>query len=494
VQPIVGNHDDRLKILFVCAEADPFVKVGGLGDVAGELPRALKKLHPGASGGAGLDIRLVIPYHPAIRAKKIETQLVARFDVPYPDQPIAAEVYQTHSDDVPVYLVSGSPIPLEGPVYSGDELIDGRKFIFFSLAVLELCRALDFPPDILHANDWHTAISVYQVEKLRKTDPFFRNTRTIFTIHNLPFVGAGTDKVIKEFGIPFSSNRDLPPWARRLPLPLALESADQLVAVSPGYAREIMTPEFGCGLETLLLHRQETLMGILNGIDPGQWNPSTDQVLAERFDASSLEQRKKNKQALQAEFHLESSGDVPLITLIGRLDRQKGVDLALTSLMKISDTPWQAILLGTGDPILEQTAAELELQLPGKFKAVICFDATLARRLYSGADLLLMPSRYEPCGLAQLIAMRYGCIPLARATGGLADTIVDVLSPEGTGFLFQDPDVDALITCIQRALNFYSNSEDWQAVQKRGMGKDYSWRQSAEDYEKIYLQLKELAL
>jgi starch synthase len=254
---------------------------------------------------------------------------------------------------------------------------------------------------------------------------FFDNTWSVLTVHNLPFMGAGTGKALRSYGLPASRSEKLPQWARHFPLPLGMLVADRITAVSPTYAQEIMTPEFGCGLQDFIQKRADKVSGILNGLDMDAWNPEKDQNIPQPFGIDSLEQRQANKGALLKEFDLDPTGDDPLFILIGRMDAQKGVDLALESFRQLPDRPWKTILLGTGDPLLEAASRELERDFPDRFRAAIRFDAQLARRMYAGADILAMPSRYEPCGLAQMIAMRYGCIPVARATGGLKDTIVD---------------------------------------------------------------------
>jgi len=483
----------KLNVLFVASEADPLVKVGGLGDVAGSLPAFLRQI-PEESGLPELDVRLAIPFHPSIRQKVKDARLVAKFEVPHPSGPLPAQAYQTEVNGVPVYLISGAYIPEEGPVYSPDHRVDALKYVFFSLAVLELPKALNWPVDILHANDWHTALSPYILSLRKKQDPFYRSTGSMLSVHNLPFMGAGAEKVVTEFGIPSVRDSHMPVWSWQIPLPMGLQAADKIVAVSPTYAEEILTPEFGCDLQEFLKTRRRALSGILNGLDTRNWDPQTDDEIPARFSVDDLPARTANKQALQGEFDLEAEPEVPLLILIGRFDRQKGVDIALSGLKLVKDLPWQIIMLGTGDPLLEESAHRMEAELHGKVRAALRFDARLARRMYAGGDILLMPSRYEPCGLAQMIAMRYGCLPLARATGGLRDTITDDPTDKtSTGFLFAAASPEAFAKRLSRALEQYQNREAWQAMQLRGMLQDFSWQKSAIDYAKIYLEIKEEA-
>jgi starch synthase len=481
-----------LRVLFVAAEADPIIKVGGLGDVTGSLPRSLRALKPADAMGYNLDVRLVIPFHGQIKEKIPAGEPEVTFTVPHPEQPVLAQAYRTHVDDLPVYMIAGEPIPENAPVYSLDTQKDGKKFTFFSLAVLELARALNWPPDILHANDWHTALSTYALKYIYAQDPFFANTRSILTVHNLPFMGAGTDEALIDYGIPELKDDRLPPWGSYQPLPMGLASADYLSTVSPTYAQEIMTADFGCGLQDFLKMRSDSVTGILNGLDESSWDPQTDTALKANFGLDTIEKRFSNKRHLIQEVGLPPNLDLPLLILISRMDYQKGVDLAIEGLRLISGVPWQAVLLGTGDPALETAARQLETEFPYRVKSVIRFDAKFARRMYAGGDMLMMPSRYEPCGLAQMIAMRYGCIPVARATGGLSDSIIEGKNPEtSTGFLFQEAESESLAGALRRALTAYADRDGWKARQKFGMQQNFSWQRSAQDYAHIYKRLVE---
>jgi len=271
---------------------------------------------------------------------------------------------------------------------------------------------------------------------------------------------------------------------------MGLAAADQVIAVSPTYAREIMTPEFGCDLQGFLQTRRSRVSGILNGIDTRSWDPATDPVLVRNFDSSSLDKRIKNKRALLQEFQLDQGDDIPLLIMISRMDRQKGVDIVIDGLRNISEEPWQAILLGTGDKRLEQDCKDLEIELAHKVRAAILFDTNLSRRMYAGADMLLMPSRYEPCVLSQMFAMRYGCLPVARATGGMVDTIIDPKSSDsGTGFLFSRIDPRSFANTLKRALQAYCQKDTWRIMQENAMAQDFSWARSAEQYVNLYTKL-----
>ncbi len=476
---------EPLKVLFLASEADPLIKVGGLGDVAGSLPYALRALEPGLIGGRELDVRLAIPFHSAIRHKLVAIEKVASFMVPNAKGDILAEVYLTVINHLPIYLVAGPPFSPGEPVYTTDNYRDGSKYTFFSLAALKLTEQIGWRPDIIHANDWHTAVTPY-VAKFSPDYAHLNQVRSILTVHNLPFMGAGADKALDEFGIPPINEEALPAWARQMPLPLGLASADRVIAVSSSYAEEILTPEFGCSLETFLQSRKETVSGILNGLDQENWDPATDQNIPSKFSSQDLELRSINRQALIQELSLKSDPAVPLMIIVSRMDQQKGIDLAIEALYQVSKKPWQAVILGTGAPLLEASCQHLQEDFPDRVRAILRFDAQFARRMYAGGDMILMPSRYEPCGLAQMIAMRYGCVPVARATGGLRDTIQDYPSPGATGFLFKDATSQALAETLVRTFKLFPDRANWQKLQLSGMQMDFSWQRSALAYAQVY--------
>jgi starch synthase len=492
-----------LRVLFLCSEADPLVKVGGLGDVGGSLPPALRALKTYLSSEGNelpvdIDIRLVIPFHGVINQQIYKPKQIASFSVLHKSGPIQATAYQVDLDQVPVYLIAGDPLKPGAPVYSSDWGYDAHKYIFYSLAALELARLIDFQPNVVHANDWHTAAAIYWLSLNRKKDTFYSKTSTLLSVHNLPFLGVGGEFPMASFDLPPAPVGILPEWARQLPLPLGLYSADWINTVSPTYGKEILTPEFGAGLEKFLKTRSASISGILNGIDPERWDPGKDPYLAEPFSLNTLKKRQMNKTAL-----LEEAGflkdqktvdrQIPLFAMITRMDYQKGIDLTVAALEQLGrkkEYEWRALILGTGLPELEETVRELQDHFPERVRAVLKFDAPLSHRIYAGADALLMPSRYEPCGLAQMIAMRYGCIPVARTTGGLADTIVNVgTSINSNGFLFKEATPRALLKTLYRVLDLYQDQKEWQALQKRGMPQNFSWKRSALEYLKLYEML-----
>jgi starch synthase len=469
------------KILFMAAEADPFVKIGGLADVAGSLPLALRDLPADNSEGNHLDVRLVLPFHRGLRLGSAGLQLVSEFPVACRTGELFARVFETTLKGMPVYLIDGPPISGAASVYSLDPAPDREKYTFFSLAALEFLRREDWIPDIIHANDWHTALALHALHSFRK-DSALGQVHSVLTLHNLPYSGGDGTDVLDAYGLSPSSDSALPLWARTQLLPLGLSAADMVVAVSPGYAGEILTPDFGCGLDGYLKSRSGSVTGILNGLDTKAWDPDTDKALAENFNVAELAKRAANKAALQMQVGLKVEPTVPLLAMIGRLDPQKGVDIAIETLRLLIGDVWQFIILGSGLPTLEEAVRNLQTEFPDRIRAEIRYDPRLSRMIYAGADMLLMPSRYEPCGLAQMIAMRYGCVPVVRATGGLKDTVQE----NRTGFLFTDAESRSMAGAIQRAFSVYMDPGKWQNFQMHGMQEDFSWPRSAHLYENLY--------
>lgn len=467
-----------INVLFLAAEADPFVKVGGLGDVAGSLPRALRAL---SNDDVKLDVRLVLPYHPVVKADNLKP--LGMFSIPRGDSEVEVEAFEGALGGMPVYFINGDSIRTNGSVYSLDSKLDAEKYTFFSLAALALPRQINWQPDVVHANDWHTALSVYG-SLTKRWEEGARHMAGVATLHNLPFMGPDIRAILESYGIKLAQT-DLPEWARVMPLPLGLWASDAIVAVSPSYANEILTPEYGCGLDEFLLLRRETIGGVLNGIDVASFNPADDSALGANFDADSLEKRAANKDFLQERLGFRRDPQTPLLAMVSRMDVQKGVDLAFTALKSMKKVDFQAIILGTGDPKLEEAARSLHDLFPDKIKVELRYDAGLARQIYAGSDMLLMPSRYEPCGLSQMIAMRYGCVPVVRAVGGLNDTV----KHGETGFVFDKAHYMSLMGAVRAGIKIYADRERWQKIQRAGMAQDFSWENSARKYLELYQAL-----
>jgi len=477
---------DPINVLFASAEAAPFAKVGGLGDVSGALPPALRDLAAGA-----LNIRLIMPFHAAVKKLNPPHRLVGNFSFEANGRSIATDLFVSEISGVPVYLLDNEFINHDSPVYHGDWTLDGMKYVTFSLALLEAVRYLDWKIDLLHANDWHTALAVHALKTTYASDPFFAGVKTILSVHNLPFNGWGSQEAMIALGLEPSSDPDLPDWAKFTPLPMGLSAADKFIAVSPNYAKEILTPEYGCGIEDYLEKHSDKVIGILNGIDESKWDPATDKAISSNFSLDNIEGKFKNKLDLQKALGFEVNPDIPLLTTVSRLDRQKGIDTILKVLPTLLDQVWQFALLGTGDPELERVANELSAKYPDRIACIIKYDDVIARMLYASGDIFLMPSLYEPCGLSQMFAMRYGNLPVATSTGGLADSILDYSSDLSiaTGFLYPEKNEAGLEQALQLALKIYEYKRSWAIMRRNAMSTHFSWRLSAGKYLDVYQKI-----
>jgi starch synthase len=469
-----------INVLFLAAEAEPFVKVGGLGDVSGTLPRALRAL---STDELKIDVRLVLPQHTVIKADGLKP--VSIYSIPRGQSEVQVEAFEGVLDGMPVYFLNGDPVRASGSVYSSNNKLDAEKYVFFSLAALELPRQINWIPDIIHCNDWHAALAAYGNLVKRWEDKKNRITSMV-TIHNLPFLGPDVKELLEDYGLPLA-NTDLPDWARVMPMPLGLWASDAIVAVSPTYANEIMHEEFGCGLQDFFRNRSDTIHGILNGIDTASFDPQSDTVIEKKFSADDLSARKRNKTALQEKLGLPVLPDVPLLGMVTRMDEAKGIDIALKGLKMLGKQSWQLVILGAGNPKLEEQAKKLQESMPDRVRVETRYDANLARQIYAGSDIFVMPSRYEPCGISQMIAMRYGSVPLVRAVGGLHDTVTD----SETGFVFVDKKVKSFNDTLRRALELFPYHSRWMSLQKAGMAQDFSWGISAKKYIELYKKLIE---
>ncbi|MCH7587685.1 MAG: glycogen synthase [Chloroflexi bacterium] len=466
-----------MRVLFLAAEAVPFAKVGGLADVAGELPAALSSL--------GVEVRTVIPFHREIRDLQPRLERVVRLKIPTSSGTQLAELYEARLDNHKIYLIDGPAIQKATAVYDDPER-DTEKFTFAAVAAMQCMQALDWRPDILHAHDWHASAAVVWLKYQRKRDEFWGRVSSLLTVHNLPYMGASARNVFDEYGLRMINDPLIPEWARDLPFPMGLSCADRISAVSPSYTREIQTPEFGSGLENLMRSRWQRLHGILNGIDVERWNPETDSTLPHTFGRKSLSFRKALKEHVQKKLKLPLDAHIPLISMVTRLDHQKGIDIGLAAMEKL-EGPWQFVLLGAGNNELEAAAHQFSQRFKNRSSITLRFDTRLARLIFAGADMIMMPSRYEPCGLTQMIAMRYGCVPIAAATGGLRDTVMDIdQHKSGTGFTFEPAEVGPLKTALLRAISVYRDPRRWRGIQLRGMARDFSWETSALEYYKLY--------
>lgn len=474
-----------LKVLFVAAEAAPLVKIGGLGDYVGSLPKALQDQYQDAD--TNLDVRIIIPYNESFHKSYLEGLSPTKLISQHNNITNNFDVYSLEIDAITYFILKNTSAEIQHQyVYTLDTLKDGEKYIAFSLACLDLMRELDWKADIVQVNDWQTGVVCHAVRQ--DIDGFFDTTRSIFMIHNLPFMGSGCEQVMQRYNIRNDADPNISAWAYELPITAGIANADQIITVSPTYAKEILTPAFGNDLETYLRTKQDKLKGILNGLDVQQWDPAHDPNIKSNYDWGTVEKKKENKVHLQKMFDLVIDPHIPLLVMVSRLDRQKGIELLIEALQKITTSDWQAIILGTGSKELERSVQNLEHDLPQNVRVLLRFDSALSHLFYAGGDIFLMPSLYEPCGISQMIAMRYGCIPVAHAVGGLVDSI-DGSAENRTGFLFSSADPASFRDAIKLALDSFKNPAEWYTIQKRAMQQDFSWKNSAKEYYQVYKQL-----
>ncbi len=475
------------KILFASSETQPLIKTGGLADVAGSLPIALS--------GLGQDVRIIMPNYQAIKncepGRYLCTVRVNNCDVNLLETHLpASNVIVWLVDYPPLFGTPGNPYHDE----SGNPWPDvGDRFALFCRIVAEVAmnRAyLDWKPDIVHCNDWQTGLvpALLSLESHRPA--------TVFTIHNMAYQGVFPSTTYTLLNLPGQLwHPDGLEYHGLLSfIKGGLSYADRITTVSPTYAQEIQTPEFGYGLEGLLAHRQHVLSGIINGIDTETWNPRTDNHIGQTYDVDHLELKQANKIALQERLGLPIDPELPLFGLIGRLVDQKGIDLMLSCLPEMTAMPLQFALLGSGDKSIQVRLQDFARLYPDKISVTIGYDENLAHQIEAAADVFLMPSRFEPCGLNQMYSQRYGTLPIVRKTGGLADTVVDAL-PENidngsaSGFVFNDAVPGALMEAIKRSLVVYHNATLWKQLQLNAMTKDFSWQNSANQYLALYNEI-----
>jgi len=473
------------KILFVASEAAPYAKTGGLADVAGALPRALQR--------RGHDVRLVLPYYRQL----IDPGLNLK---PGPEQEFWAggtyhpfRLLEGSMDRVPVLFVD-APAWFDRPgLYGeggGDYGDNGERFGLFCRAVLEGARSAGFCPDVIHCHDWQAALVPLLLRTDYRNDPWFADAGSLLTIHNLGYQGVFSPDLLAKLNLPPSlfAVHQIEYFGEISLLKGGVRHADLLNTVSPTYCREIQTPDMGYGFDGLLRTRQKNLFGVLNGIDMEQWDPARDPALVEPFTVGETEKKAVNKRALQEELGLCRDPDAPLAVMVTRIDRQKGLDLVADVWQDLLDRGVQIVLLGTGDQEPMDRFAVLARKSPDRTSVNLVFDDRLSRRIYAAADLFLMPSRYEPCGLGQLIALRYGAVPVVRRTGGLADTVIDPLqdAARANGFWFLEAEGWALLGAVDRALERFRDRNEWAAMVRRGMAQDLSWDESAGRYLELY--------
>ena len=475
-----------IRVLYAAAEAVPFVKTGGLADVAGSLPKALK--------AQGIDIRVVMPKYGQIAAQ-YRDRMVHIYDgtLPVAWRSKYVGVDSLKLDGITYYFIDNEEYFRREGFYGYED--DAERFSFFCRAVLNLLPAIDFWPDVIHANDWHTGLIPVLLRLEHMGDERYEQIRTVFTIHNLKYQGIFSKDVMTDvLGLDWKyfTNGDLEFYDAVNFMKGAIVYSDYITTVSRTYAQEIQYEYFGEGMDGLLRDRRDHLFGIVNGLDYEVYNPRTDENLFETYDVATLDRKIDNKVALQRALGLPEDRRVPMLALVSRLVPPKGLDLVtriFDELLQHEDM--QLVVLGTGDKIYEDWFRGLAWRFPTKVSANICFSNQLAQRIYAASTHFLMPSCYEPCGIGQLIALRYGSIPVVRETGGLKDTVqqYDKYTGKGNGFLFSNYNAHEFMFAIKRALSLYKNLELWHWVVANAMQSDYSWTKSAQEYRGLYEKL-----
>jgi starch synthase len=482
-----------MNIVIVASEVTPFSKTGGLADVAGALPKALAEL--------GAKVSVFSPFYPSVakinQLKLKSKELVLSIKVGEEMKPV--RLYQIRQSEVDFYFIANDEYfnrPFLYGTPQGDYPDNGQRFIFFSKAVLASLVELNIKPDVIHCHDWQTALIPLYLKSSGEKYQSFAQTKTIFTIHNLGYQGLFSPETFQAIGIPdkYFSMQGIEFYGKVNFLKAGLVFADKLTTVSPTYAQEIQTKEFGFGLEGVLATRQKDLTGIINGIDYSIWNPAKDKFIKPNYDIKTLTSKPKVKAKLIQELKLNLSPAAPLISFIGRLALQKGIELVIAAIKTIFQTPNSEsripnfIILGTGEAKYHKMLKDLKSQYSKQLSVTLDFNDPLAHRIYAGSDIFLMPSQYEPCGLGQMIAFKYGTIPIGFKTGGLADTIIDYsVNPQtGNGFLFDNYDSATFTAKLQKAISLYQTKNHWQELVKKAMELDFSWQTSAQKYLKLY--------
>ncbi|MDD5258594.1 MAG: glycogen synthase GlgA [bacterium] len=476
-----------MKIVITASECVPFVKTGGLADVAGALAKILKK--------EGHKVVVFLPKYKKVDAKTYALKTVYQdLQVPVGEKIEKANIQvSTKVEGIPVYFIDNPGYFDRDELYrtaNGDYEDNGERFIFFSHAVLEALKAIDFQPDIIHAHDWQVGMVPTYLKTSYKYDAFFAKTATVFTIHNLAYQGSYPREAMFLTGVSVEefTPEKLEFYGNMCILKGGIVYSDIVTTVSKKYAQEILTPEFGRGLDGVLLNRQADLYGIINGIDYDEWDPKTDKFVPVNYDLKTIAKKEEGKKLFLESCKLPYNSKTPVIGIVSRLDPQKGFDIlgeAMNELMKLD---FQFVLLGKGDADLQGLFTTIGRKYPKKTFINIGFDNKVAHQIYAGCDMFLMPSYFEPCGLGQLISLKYGTVPIVHETGGLADTIKEFSSStgKGNGISFKDYNASSLIQAVKRALALYQKKADWNKVVANGLKSDFSWEKVIPEYIDLY--------
>ena len=476
-----------LKILFVSPEVYPFAKTGGLGDVSSALPLALKE--------QGHDVRVILPkYRSTIQSKPSVQPMGYTITVPVGTEVKHGDLHEGQLNrTLPVYFVGRDEYFNRDGLYGdfeGEFPDNAERFIFFNRAVLEACNILDFQPDIIHCNDWQTGLIPCYLKTTFADDPLFANTRSVFSIHNLGYQGNFDQQFFPLAHLPWKvfTIEGIEFYGFFSFMKAGLIHADKLTTVSKTYSKEILTPENGFHMDGVLREHQDKLSGILNGANYDEWNPKTDPHIKTQYSPKSLKGKQECRKSLLRKLALKLPDETPLMCMVTRLSSQKGIDLIMKSFVELMVQDAALVILGEGDERYETFLYEQNDNFPNRFRFKQGFDEKLAHQIIAGSDLLLMPSQYEPCGLTQMYALRYGTVPIVRKVGGLADTIkaFQPAKKQGTGFLFKPSETDEWITQLQKALALFPKKTIWRSLMKNGMKEDFSWDKAAKEYVRLY--------
>lgn len=472
-----------MKVLLISTEAVPFAKSGGLGDVVGSLPRELKK--------QGVDARVMLPLYKSIK-EMYGSSLNFRYsvEVPLGWRKIYCGLYEMEYLGVTFYFLDNENYFFRDGYYGHWD--DGERFSFYSKATLEVLASLDFQPDILHCNEWQTALVPVFLKTHYSGNPKYQKLRTVFTIHNIEYQGRfGKDVLGDLLGLDEASGTLLEMDGLINFMKGAIVTCDKLTTVSPSYSEELKNPFFSHGLDWIIRENEYKLSGIINGIDYDVYNPYRDKTLSYKYSKNTPEKKGENKKTLQRELGLEISNTTPLIAMVGRLVEHKGLGLVTQVFDEMAAMPSQFVILGTGEQQYENFFRRKADQYKGRVATVTAFSNNLANRIYAGADLFLMPSISEPCGLAQMIALRYGTIPIVRETGGLKDTVnpFNPITEEGNGITFSSINSQDMLDAVRRGQELYYNKIKWEKLMKNAFRSDFSWKKSTAKYLKLYVEL-----
>lgn len=479
-----------MKIAFLASEVAPYAKTGGLADVAGALPKYLAR--------AGHEVKVIMPLYRCVRATGLPLLKAAGdLAMDWYDGPAVFSVWEEPTGRATAYFIEKNDYFERDALYgtsAGDYPDNGERFGFFSRAALETLKTLDFAPDILHVHDWQAALSLAYLKFVFGEDPFFRKTKSLFTIHNLAYQGLFEPEILGRIGLPKKLfHVEALEFFRKVSfLKAGLLYSTAINTVSPRYSREIQTPEFGCGLEGLLQMKSDALFGILNGADYSTWDPASDAALVKPYTAADLDGKAACRRDLLSAFGLpDDKKDLPVIGLVSRLAGQKGLDILVEALGGLFPLGVRLVILGTGEAPIEKALKDAVRRYPSFFGLRIAFDDTLARKIYAGSDMFLIPSRYEPCGLTQMYSLKYGTVPIVRATGGLDDSIqeFDPATGTGNGLKFQAAEAGALLGSIRKAVRIYGQKATWAKIVRNGMACDFSWERASSEYIALYRKI-----